>query len=270
MKSKKLIVFLIVLAFLTVLIVLNSTLFTLQKINVNWLTTKYYLENVKDYNIVEKIETGESIFLIKKNEIAKTLEKEYPYLRVVSIETKFPNKIVIHSAERETMFAVCLSDNEYAIVDELGKVLNLSDSSIFVGSELGAKPIKVYLHGIPLNPQDYVVGEEIKNKNVIDLLVQISKSLRESNYIPTTSKGVFTSIDITAKGESSEIFFKTRNGLSIVLQDAMESTTDKFLLGLERYNYFHQEGVVEGSVIVWYNSLNEQITARYEKDYLEN
>ena len=85
MKNKKLIGFLIVLIFLTVLIVINSTLFTLQKISVNWLTTKYKLETIKDYKIVDGIEKGESIFLVKKESIANTLEKKYPYLRVVSI-----------------------------------------------------------------------------------------------------------------------------------------------------------------------------------------
>ena len=103
MKSKKLVVFLIILAFLTVLIVLNSTLFTLQTISVNWLTTKYELNAIKDYALIEGIEKGDSIFLLDKEKIKNELEKKYEYLRVVSIETKFPNKIVIHSAERESM-----------------------------------------------------------------------------------------------------------------------------------------------------------------------
>ena len=80
MKNKKLIGILIILVFLTVLVVLNSTLFTLQTISINWLTTKYNLEDVKDYTMVEDINKGESIFLIKKDEIASSLEKKYPYL----------------------------------------------------------------------------------------------------------------------------------------------------------------------------------------------
>ena len=62
MKNKKLIGLLIVLAFITVLVVLNSTLFTLQSISVNWLTTKCELETLKDYTMVDSIEKGESIF----------------------------------------------------------------------------------------------------------------------------------------------------------------------------------------------------------------
>ena len=268
MKNKKLIGFLIVLIFLTVLIVINSTLFTLQKISVNWLTTKYKLETIKDYTIVDSIETGESIFLVKKDNIASTLEKKYPYLRVVSIETKFPNKLVIHSSERESLYAIKITDDDYAIVDELGKVLERSNSSIFAGSELGAKPIKVMLDNNFINilPEDLEAGNVINNEFIVKVLTQISKSLRESNYIPTTSKGVFTSLEIINKGEDVELFFKTRSGISIVIKNAMKYTTDMLLLGLERYNHFHQEGVVSGSVIVDYNSSLGSIVARYEPE----
>jgi len=259
-------VFLSILIFLTVLIVLNSTLFTLQSINVNWLTTKYELSSVKDYNLINSVSKGDSIFLIKKDEIKSDLEKKYPYLRVVSIETKFPNKIVIHSAERESMYAIKLSDNEYAIVDELGKVLDLTTSSIFAGSELSAKPIKVYFNSMSINPNDFAQGEEIKNKSMVTLLSQIAKSLRESDYIPTTSKRNLVSIDITSVGDGVEIYFQTRNGMRIILKDGLNYTTDKFILGLDRYNYFHQEGVITGDIVVWHDNLNNKIFARYESE----
>lgn len=263
MKNKKLIVFLSILAFLTVLIVLNSTLFTLQKININWLTTKYELDSIKDYEITDEIDKGESIFLVNKTNITSKLEKDYPYLRVVSIESKFPNKLVIHSAERESLFAVKLSDNEYAVIDELGKVLKISTSSIFVGSDLGAKPIKVSFSSLSLNPSDFVVGEQIKLDSVENLLINLAYTLRESNYTPTTSKGVFLNIDVISMGESCEINFQTRNGMILCIKDAENYTTDKFLLGLERYNYFHQEGVVSGTIEVWFNKSDEKIYARY-------
>ena len=69
MKSKRLIVLLSILIFITVLVVINSTLFTLQTVSINWLTTKYHLEAVKDYQIVEDVRIGQNIFLIKKDNI---------------------------------------------------------------------------------------------------------------------------------------------------------------------------------------------------------
>lgn len=268
MKSKRLIGFLVVLIFLTVLIVLNSTLFTLQKISVNWLTTKYNLQGVKDYVMVDCIETGDSIFLLKKKEIVSTLEKKYPYLQVVSIETKFPNQIVIHSAERECLYAIYLSDTEYVLVDEKGKVLNFANSSIFAGSELKAKPIKVSFNSISRNPEQFSVGEYVKNEDIVNLLSQISLTFRESGYVPTTSKGVFVSIDVTSMGQDGvEVYFKVKNGMTIAIKDALNLTTEKFLLGLSVYNKHHQDGVVEGCIEVWHNNLDDKVTATYIENW---
>lgn len=198
MKHRRLVIFLIILAFITVLIVLNSTLFTLQSISINWLTTKYQLENISDISITAGIKKGDSIFLVKKDNISEELEKKYPYLRVVSIETKFPNKIVIHSAERESLYAIKLGDNNYVITDELGKVLTYSNSSIFAVSELGVTPIRVEFNNITLNESKFVVGELIQDTGILELLSKLAITLRESNYSPTTSKGIFTSISIVS------------------------------------------------------------------------
>ena len=119
----------------------KGSLFTLQKVSVNWLTSKYQLNSVKDYELVDEIKMGQSIFLVQKDEIISTLEKNNPYLRVVSIETKFPNKLVIHSAERESLFAVKLSDNEY--VDKIADFFeSLTTSKEFLLLEDGTWDLK--------------------------------------------------------------------------------------------------------------------------------
>ena len=99
---------------------------------------------------------------------------------------------------------------------------------------------------------------------IVSLLSQISKSLRESDYVPTTSKRNLVSIDIVTVGDGVEIYFQTRNGMCIILKDGLDFTTEKFMLGLERYNYFHQDGVTTGSIIVWQDVLNNKIFARYD------
>lgn len=263
MKSKRLIVLLSVLAFLTVLIVVNSTLFTLQSISINWLTTKHELLTVKDYQIADCVSKGQSIFLIKKNDVTSTLEKKYPYLRVVSIETKFPNKLVIHSAERESLFAIKLSDNEYAIIDERGKVLGLSNSSIFAGSEgdLGAKPIKVEFDGVSLNIEDFEVGEGVGSDYIRNLLSQLATTLRKTSYIPTTSKGVFRNISIVSQGDVSEISMQTRSGIVLKVKEFENYTVDKFLLGLQRYNTLQSQAVV-GCTIEVFSHTNGAIYTR--------
>ena len=264
MKSKKLVVMLSILAFLTVLIVLNSTLFTLQTVNVNWLTTKYELSGLKDDDITNNVLKGESIFLLNKQNIADKLEKEYPYLRVVSIETKFPNKIVIHSAEREGMFAVDLGAGEFAIIDGLGKVLRFATDNIFVGNDLGTKPIRLIFNEGSLNHDNFVVGEAVKHDKIVTIVNQLSTTLAEAGHSPTTSKGVFTSINVEFAGERCKINMNTRNGMKICINNAEEYTTEKFLLALERYNYWQQEGVVSGTINAWYNERHDKIYAAHD------
>ncbi len=264
MKSKRLIVLLCVLAFLTVLIVINSTLFTLQTVSVNWLTTKYMLDvtNVKDYNITEKVELGGSIFLIKKDDISDKLEKQFPYLRVVSIETKFPNKLVIHSAERESLYAISLGSNNYAILDEQGKVLSKSTyEKIFEGADLGTRPIVIDFESVAINEKDFEVGEMVASDYMKFILSSMSLSLRESSYTPSTSKGVLKSISVVSQGDSSAVSVQTRNGMVLEIDDFETYTTDKLLLAFERYNYFHNEGVVDSTIQVWHSETTNQIFA---------
>ena len=266
MKGKKLVVFISILAFLTVLIVLNSTLFTLQSVSVNWMTTKYKLEQIQDDELVSSINLGDSIFLINKKQIAEKLEKENPYLRVVGIETKFPNKLIVHSAERETLYAVSIGSNQYAVIDELGKVLDITTSIVFAGNALGAKPIKVTFSNALINANNFVQGECVREENIKDLLITLAKTLRESNYAPTASKGIFVSIDVVMLGTGYEVLMNTRNGMSIKLENADKYTTDKFLLGLEAYNIMHQDSVVQGVIIVTYNIQRGECVARYEPE----
>lgn len=259
MKSKRLIVVLCVLAFLTVLIVLNSTLFTLQSISVNWLTTKCELTGVKDYDIVDRVSRGGSIFLVDKEKISKDLENKYPYLRVVSIETKFPNKIVIHSAEREALYAIKLSDSEYAILDEKGKVLSLENDGIFAGTDgdLGNRPIKVFFDEISINVRDFKVGEMVEQEYISSLLSTLSHSLRESNYTPTTSKGVLKEINvsqklgITSNTTTSVISLTTRSGITMDIENFENGTTDKLLMAFARYNDLQSQGVISRAIIVF-------------------
>lgn len=262
MKSKRLIAILSVLGFLVVLIVMSSTLFTLQSISVNWLTTKCNIKE-EDYQLVEDIEKGQSIFLLKKEDISTKLEKSFPYLRVVSIETKFPNKIVIHTAERESLYAIKLSDTEYAIIDERGKVLQLADGSIFEGAEadLGTRPILVNFENMALDIKNFEEGRDIGNQYIENLLSDLSYSFRESRYSPTTCKGVVKSIDVESQGEFSQINIQTRNGMVLKIHEIENYTTDKLLLGFERYNYYHNLGVVDRTIQVWYCAENNSIIA---------
>jgi hypothetical protein len=105
---------------------------------------------------------------------------------------------------------------------------------------------------LSINIADFVVGENIKSQYVSSLLSSLSLSLRESNYTPTTSKGVIRSIDVVSQGETTEISIQTRNGMVLTINEMEEYTTSKLMLAFERYNALHTQGIVDCTIEVWY------------------
>ena len=271
MKSKKLLVFLIMFVFITVLVVLNSTLFTLQHISISWLTSTINLKTMNEKEVTSLIdERGESIFLLNKEEISAKLEKKHPYLRVVGIETKFPNKIVIYSAEREDLYAVKIADGDYAIIDDYGKVLSRTQtlSTNSNGAVIEARPIEVLFNNIQLNSADFLVGEQVKIKRIEEVLTKLSYTLKEANYTTLAKKGIFDSITVANTGEGGEVgmYLTTRNGMVINLLDAEDKMTDKFMLGLSVYNEYHQDSYSKGTIIVQYSHAEEKIIAYFDDE----
>jgi hypothetical protein len=93
------------------------------------------------------------------------------------------------------------------------------------------------------------------------MISKLAYSFKESNYSPTTSKGVFQNIDILSDSQHETVNITTRRGIVIKLKDAEEYTTDKLLVGLARYNAVHNQGIVEYTIEVRYDSLSGRVEA---------
>ena len=109
-------------------ITLCLTLFTVKDISVDFRTS--ISQDYEDKQIIEKsqIPYGKCLLFMSKDKFEENIEKEYPYLDVINIETVFPSKIVIHVAEREEIFAV--QKNETTIyLDKDLKVLKIIEET---------------------------------------------------------------------------------------------------------------------------------------------
>ncbi len=76
------------------------------------------------------ISKGESVFSIDEDSSVSAIEKANPYLKVVDIERKFPNKVVIYVAKRTPLMYVALEEQEdgaqlYAVLDNELKILDV-------------------------------------------------------------------------------------------------------------------------------------------------
>ena len=102
MKNARLLVILGVFVFLTAIIVLGSTVFTLSTVEIGWLSTTKVLSATSDSKLIESAEfdKGESVFLLDKEKYRNKLEQNNPYIKVINLEIKFPNKLKVTVVER--------------------------------------------------------------------------------------------------------------------------------------------------------------------------
>ena len=130
MKSKKLTLILAIFFVIVVITTLCSTMFMLATIEVNFFNESSIFLGLET-SIIEsgEFEYGQNILLINKKKYIKNLETKNPYLRVLNIESIFPNKLVINCLERKELFYYQQSNNNYIILDKFYKVLKTVNAS---------------------------------------------------------------------------------------------------------------------------------------------
>lgn len=264
MKNKRLIVLISIFCFVVLVVVLGSTVFTVQKISFNWLSSTNKLNEEFDYSAGVDMPMGNSVFFVNKEEIIKNVEKANPYLQVVSVETSFPNRLTLHVAERESLFAIQLQTGDYVVLDKEMKVLEFMDKVTYLGLNKTQKPILVDLSetSYVFNSEDFVLGEKFKYENLTKVLEKLAYSFLSINYTPFTAKGIFESISIKIK-LSEVISLSTRYGLEIEINDAENLLTEKLNFGIACYNDIHDKGETEGTISVYYSEKNNKIQASY-------
>lgn len=293
MKSKRLIAILIVFGFITLLVVLSSTVFTLQSISLNWLTTRSMLadETIDTFSNNIKFPLGESVFFLKKSKIVEDLEKEYPYLQVLNIETKFPNSAVIHVAERKQLYAIKLNNSNYIVLDKGLKILNyITDDELNDISE-GSRPAIVRINkndltisqiednkikiettrsGVIIQEDFFGIGDFLKIEDVDTCLKSLTKSLLEAGYKDQSIRGFISEININSAINKTSLDIKTRCGIKIDIKDCMAEgeLTPKLVCGVSAYEKLRMEPyfATAGTISVFKSLVDNKIYAVHSYD----
>lgn len=155
-KHKKLIIVLsVVVALLVTLIVLMFTLFSLKSVEIEFETGNKIITNEMQSQIISEIDLGGTVFFKNKDEMTSKIEKKYPYVKVINIETILPNKFIIHIAERQEIYAIT-SLNRTCYLDNELKVLRIEEES-FVSTSTNA--IKLDLFGLDFDLSAFSEGQ---------------------------------------------------------------------------------------------------------------
>ena len=195
MKYKRLLIILSSLVGAVILcFILAFTLFRLSKVELNFKNDTTLFASVEQHNFVVNsggFNFGLPVFAANKKEIAQNLEKQNPYLKVINIETAFPNKLIVHCAEREELFAIKCGESLYYIVDEELKILKLDAN--FNNKQTNA----LLLSDVEIQNKTAEVGEHLILHNSESIIKNISNSFAYNNKTVVDIKGMFKEIKLS-------------------------------------------------------------------------
>ena len=155
-KHKKLIIVLsVIVALLITLIVLMFTLFSLKSVEIEFETGNKIITNEMQSQIISEIDLGGTVFFKNKDEMTSKIEKKYPYVKVINIETILPNKFIIHIAERQEMYAIT-SLNRTCYLDNELKVLRINEGNFI---SVSTNAIKLDLFGLDFDLSAFSEGQ---------------------------------------------------------------------------------------------------------------
>lgn len=216
MKYKRLIIILSSVMFVVVLCtILSFTLFRVHNISLDFqnATVEFADETVQNEVIQSAdVNTKIPIFALNKSQIAERLEKRNPKLKVINLETVFPNKLIIHCAEREKTFCVKARADVYYICDDNLKVLKV------VGEPTSqTQGNMVHLSGVTVLNTGAVDGDLLDLYEGENVITKISTAFAYNNKNITDIKCMFKSIDF--KYETNYYLCKATPTLTLTTYD---------------------------------------------------
>ncbi|HEY8423998.1 MAG TPA: hypothetical protein VIL23_04490 [Clostridia bacterium] len=229
--KKKLIILFCILAFLALMITLNSAVFSVRSI-------KAVLKNADDPVLCQKIKDNvkiesRSIFFLDESKIIQNLSLSVPEAKILKIERKFPDKLVIHAAKRARIGYIKY-DNVYYIISEELTVIDI----------INARPNNL-IELLILDDVDMSAAEkgrelEINDtaKNDLINLFYCIKNIGEE-YFKLVQK-------INYVRKSGDFYLKTTSGVVIHLSFS-ERLQEKVQIAFSLYNYsplYRSSGII--------------------------
>ena len=232
MKYKRLIIVLgSIFAFVVLCTILSFTLFKTGNISFDFHNnTVIFAEEQKQEEVIKsaEINTCMPIFTLNKKAIIEKLESKNPYLKVINIETVFPNKLVLHCAEREELFCIKGRDELYYICDDELKILSITRN--IVTSQESA----VILDGVSVLNTGASVGDYLELYENVSVVKGISNAFAHNNKSIADIKAMFKNIEVV----NERNFYTTKMAPTILL-----TTYDGFKINIRNVNSYFKTKV---------------------------
>lgn len=224
MRNKKLIILFSVLLGITLLVVFNSVLFSVQHVQTycaNAAQSQY------DGAVLESagIRKGGSIFLVNKSKVTRNIESNVAGVRVLNVEKKFPNRIYLNFVEVREYVKATYNGKTYFCGNDM-RVMRIADG---LGEEGDA--IRLRFDGAlsALNVGDTLSFEVSRGIRSSAVVAETFRGLEQLGYYDTVID-LFTEIDLTG----NFLTLKTAQGMSWEFVTA-DRLAEKLRLALSVY-----------------------------------
>jgi len=165
-----------------------------------------------------------SIFLVDKSKITNALLHAFPAIESIEVEKHFPQEITIVIKERKSIGAFCASLANCFSIDDNGVIFepleNVMNNTV----------IKT-----PENSKEVFVGEEVVQKNIMDIILKVQKSLKD-NFQIDIQEALVSNPLIFKTSESWKIYFDPNGNIdmqitkmNLLLRDEIKFDTRKKL-----------------------------------------
>lgn len=156
-----------------------------------------------------------SVFFLNKNQVSAKLEHEFPDMKVINIETTFPNGLIIHIAKREELFAIkSQNPNNYFIVDGDLKVLSILPQQEYDSNASNA----ILLEGIQVNSPNVLAGDFLVFENSA-LIKNLAKTFLVNNLDIVEQKALIKEIEIQTDQIREYLTNDDKTIIKITMQD---------------------------------------------------
>lgn len=240
---------------LVVVIALGATaflfVFDVQHTQVNWLTTSVVYDTLDNDGILQsaEFEEGDSIFFVDKQTATNKIEVAYPYLKVVGIETVFPNKLVVNVAEREALFAV-EQEEQYYLLDEEMKVLQMQTEIDFSDN---SSVVQLQVQEETLSQIDFVIGHKVDKLQQFASLSGLGNGLARLDMNTVQARAWMKQVTVSKTLDRVTLQIETDWGLLVQLEDSETDFFDKLHTGYSLFVYYHDANPPqnEGTILVF-------------------
>ena len=217
------------------MIIFNSVVFTVKKVSA-------VIINAQDASLCRKIEdsaqvTPQSIFFLNENEIINNVSRSVPEVKVVKIERKFPDRLIIHTYKRDKVCFIKYDNVFYT----LGKDLVVID----------------IINTRPTNIPELFMGNDIDMTDAAEGLMPVIHSTAKIemlslfdciNNIGEDYFGLIQKIHYFRK--SNDIYLKTISGVTIHFSNTVR-LQEKAVIAFSLYNHtpiYRASGIISAYI----------------------